>query len=237
MQERIQKIISRAGITSRRQAETMILQGRVTVNGCAAQLGQTADAETDVIAVDGVPLSIREQRTYIMLNKPQGYVTTLSDEKGRKNVAMLVKDAGVRLYPVGRLDMYSEGLLLMTDDGEIANCLMHPSHTVEKTYHAWVTGENLTKSMEAMGRSMVLDGYRIRPARIEKLGQEEGKTKLSVTICEGRNRQIRKMCQQCGLKLHRLRRVSEGKLCLGDLPSGVWRRLTEQEIQYLQGLL
>ena len=237
MQERIQKIISRAGAASRRKAEELIVQGRVTVNGCAAVLGQTADAASDVIAVDGVPVSIQEQRTYIMLNKPQGYVTTLSDEKGRKNVAMLIRGAGVRLYPVGRLDMYSEGLLLMTDDGEVANRLMHPAHVVEKTYYAWVTGENMDHAVENMGRSMVIDGYRIQPAKIRQLGTDGGREKLEVTIHEGRNRQIRKMCAQCGLRLHRLQRVREGKLELGSLPCGQWRKLTENEIQYLQGLL
>ena len=237
MQERIQKIISRAGVASRRAAEQLISDGCVTVNGLVAQLGQTADADVDIIAVNGAPISIREERTYIMLNKPQGYVTTLSDEKGRKDVSMLVKDAGVRLYPVGRLDMYSEGLLLMTDDGEIANKLMHPKHTVNKTYHAWVTGDDMEKSLHDMAQSMDIDGYRIRPAGIEKLGEESGKLKIAVTIHEGRNRQIRKMCSKCSLKLHRLMRVSEGELSLGELKCGKWRYLTDEELHYLQGLL
>ena len=150
---------------------------------------------------------------------------------------MLVKDAGVRLYPVGRLDMYSEGLLIMTDDGEIANKLMHPKHVVDKTYHAWVTGEDVEKSLHKMAQSMDIDGYRIRPAGIEKLGEENGKLKIAVTIHEGRNRQIRKMCEKCSLKLHRLMRVSEGQLRLGTLKCGKWRHLTDEELQYLHGLM
>ncbi|MGI6029407.1 MAG: pseudouridine synthase [Candidatus Heteroscillospira sp.] len=236
MQERLQKIISRAGLASRRRAEELIREGRVAVNGVTALLGQTADADTDCIEVDGAPLSIREQRTYIMLNKPRGYVTTLADEKGRRDVSMLVRDAGVRLYPVGRLDMYSEGLLLMTDDGEAANRLMHPSHDVNKTYRAWVTGENIPLSIDKMGRSMDIDGYSIRPADIEILGTEGEQTVLAVTIHEGRNRQIRKMCEKCSLRLHRLQRISEGRLLLGELPCGSWRKLTDEEIRYLQEL-
>jgi len=237
MQERLQKIISAAGIASRRAAEKLINEGHVSVNGAVAVLGQTADIDTDTITVDGVPVTISDKRTYIMLHKPQGYVTTLSDEKGRKDVSMLVSDAGVRLYPVGRLDMYSEGLLLMTDDGEIANKLMHPKHAVDKTYHAWVTGEDMDRSLYKMGQSMDIDGYRIRPAQIEKLCEENGRLKISITIHEGRNRQIRKMCEKCSLKLHRLLRVSEGNLQLGSLKCGKWRHLTDEELSYLQRLL
>ena len=237
MQERLQKLISRAGVSSRRRAEELIIQGRVTVNGLVACLGMTADERVDVIAVDETPLSIRAERTYIMLNKPRGYVTTLKDEKGRKNVAMLVQDAGLRLYPVGRLDMYSEGLLIMTDDGEAAYKLMHPSHDVEKTYLLLVTGDNLDSSVDAMSAPMEIDGYNIRPAKIEKLGFNNRGLKLSVTIHEGRNRQIRKMCEKCGLKLHRLMRVSEGNLHLTGLKCGKWRHLTPDEMRYLQSLM
>ncbi|MGE4352661.1 MAG: pseudouridine synthase [Oscillospiraceae bacterium] len=237
MKERLQKIISRAGVASRRRAEALIDQGRVTVNGELAALGMTADADTDVIAVDGTPLSIRAERTYIMLNKPRGYVTTLRDEKGRKHVGMLVRNAGVRLYPVGRLDMYSEGLLIMTDDGEAAYKLMHPSHAVSKTYYAWVTGEDLCGALDAMRKPMTIDGYAIRPAAVENLGAENGCLKLAVTIHEGRNRQIRKMCDMSGFRLHRLMRVAEGKMHLDGLKCGEWRHLTPEERHFLQTLL
>jgi len=234
MKERLQKLISRAGLTSRRQAEVLIAAGRVTVDGVPAALGQSADPATETVAVDGAPLRFPKKHTYILLHKPPGYVTTLSDEKGRKNVSALVRSAGVRLYPVGRLDMWSEGLLLMTDDGETAHSLMHPRHGVDKTYHAWVTGEDLEASLAAMARPMDIDGHVIRPAGIERLGREGEREKIVVTIHEGRNRQIRKMCALCHLKLHRLVRVAEGALELGDLESGRWRYLTPEEIRYLQ---
>lgn len=237
MQERLQKIISRSGAASRRAAEKLIDSGRVTVNGRAAALGESADPETDEIAIDGAPLPRAPQLTYIMLNKPRGYVTTMSDEKGRRDVSMLVRGTGLRLYPVGRLDMYSEGLLLMTNDGDVACRLMHPSHSVDKTYHLWVTGEDVGASADAMAKSMLIDGWRIRPATVERLGRDGEYDKLAVTIHEGRNRQIRKMCSQCSLKLHRLVRVSEGELSLGRLEPGKWRYLTEKELEYLHSLL
>lgn len=237
MQDRLQKIISKAGICSRRAAEELIKAGKVTLNGEVASLGMSADAETDIITVNGTPLTIEAERTYIMLNKPRGYVTTMSDEQGRKNVSMLVEDAGLRLYPVGRLDMYSEGLLLMTNDGDTAYKLTHPSHRVDKTYHAWVQGDNMEKSIADMSKSMEIDGYKIRPATVSNLGIDYGSTVLSITIHEGRNRQIRKMCDACNLKLSRLRRVSEGELRLGELKVGKWRKLTQSEIGYLQTLL
>ena len=237
MQERLQKLISRAGAASRRAAERLIEQGRVTVNGAPARLGQSADPELDSVAIDGIPISIAPERTYIMLNKPRGYVTTLSDEKGRRDVSMLVRGAGSRLYPVGRLDMYSEGLLLMTDDGDAAYRLTHPSHAVEKTYHLWVSGADIDASVEELGKSMDIDGYRIAPAEVRRLGRDGGFEKLSVTIHEGRNRQIRKMCEKCALRLHRLMRVSEGELSLGSLPPGEWRHLTQKELEYLHSIM
>ncbi len=231
MKKRLQKIISESGLTSRRKAETLIIGGRVTVNGETAALGDSADFETDVICVDGKPICRPAQKTYIMLNKPRGYVTTLSDEKGRRCVSELVSDAGVRLYPVGRLDMYSEGLLIMTDDGEFANRLMHPSSETEKTYHVWLDGKCSERSLEILRSPMTIDGYRISPARVEILHENENYTKLSVTIHEGRNRQIRKMCQAAGVKLSRLKRISEGPLRLGTLETGHWRYLSSEELQ------
>lgn len=224
-------MISDSGLTSRRKAEALIEDGRVTVNGETAALGDSADTETDVICVDGKPLCRPQKKTYIMLNKPRGYVTTLSDEKGRRCVSDLVRDAGVRLYPVGRLDMYSEGLLIMTDDGEFANRLMHPSSETEKTYHAWLDGKCSERALDILRSPMTIDGYRIVPAHVEILYKNENCTKLSVTIHEGRNRQIRKMCQVAGVKLNRLKRVSEGTLQLGTLETGHWRYLSDDELQ------
>ena len=228
MEERLQKILSAAGVTSRRGAEQYLLAGRVTVNGRAASLGDKADPERDDIRVDGKPLRHGEARTYLMLNKPRGYVTTLSAEKGRKTVADLVKGCPARVWPVGRLDLDSEGLLLLTDDGELTHRLIHPSHEVEKEYHVWVTGD-AGKALPVLRGPITLDDVPLRPARVELLGREKGESVLSVTIHEGKNRQVRRMCALAGLKVRRLRRVREGALRLGDLPVGRWRLLTEEE--------
>lgn len=234
MTERLQKILSARGVASRRKAEEMIQAGRVTVNGTVAQLGDSADGQLDVICIDGVPLPRQENHMYILLNKPRGYVTTLSDEKGRKNAAQLVADCGARVYPVGRLDMDSEGLLIFTNDGAFANALMHPKHEVEKTYQVWVTG--YTPGAEAkLARPIVLDGYRIQPPQVTLVDVRQDRAQFRVTIHEGRNRQIRRMCQAAGMLCTRLRRIREGNLYLGDLPLGAWRHLTEEEVQSLQG--
>ena len=227
MQERVQKILSRNGIASRRQAETMIAEGRVTVNDVCCRLGDTADIETDLIRVDGVPVAAPPEKVYIMLHKPRGYVTTVSDEKGRRTVMDLV-DCGARVYPVGRLDMDSEGLLLLTNDGELTNRLIHPSHQVKKTYLVWLRGAD-SRKIEAMGRPMELDGYRIRPAEVELLWLDRDQANIRITIHEGRNRQIRRMAEQSGMYVTRLRRIAEGPLSLGNLPKGTWRYLTENE--------
>ena len=235
MKERIQKIISARGVASRRQAEQMIQEGRVTCNGVICQLGHTADPDKDVILVDGKPLPEEGGRVYIMLNKPRGYVTTLSDEKGRKNAAQLVQDCGTRVYPVGRLDMDSEGLLLFTNDGEFANRLMHPSHEVNKTYKVTVTGFS-EEGLEKLKQPVVLDGYKIQaPAvrMLKKVGSDSNTALLLVTIHEGRNRQVRRMCAMAGMNVTRLIRVSEGTLNLGNLPCGKWRHLSKDEVSSL----
>ena len=203
----------------------------MTVNGVAAQLGQSADSETDEIRIDGEKLPRKKSHAYVMLNKPKGYVTTMQDEQGRPTVAELVQVAGRRLYPVGRLDMYSEGLLLMTDDGETANRLMHPSHRVLKTYIVDVVGENIRASMRKMREPLDIDGVTVQAVDVQLIRQGGGRGQLEVVIGEGRNRQVRKMCDQCDLKVQRLVRVSEGSLQLGELPSGSWRYLTPEEIQ------
>lgn len=228
MEERLQKILSACGIASRRTAEHYLEQGRITVNGHLAQLGDKADLERDDIRLDGKLLKKPLERTYLMLHKPRGYVTTLSDEKGRRTVADLIKDCGARVWPVGRLDLDSEGLLLLTDDGALTQKLLHPSHEVEKEYHVWVEGD-VPAALPILRGPMKLDGVPLHPARVELLGTDQ----LSVVIHEGRNRQVRRMCAAAGLKVKRLQRVREGSLTLGTLPRGHWRYLNSDEVQML----
>ena len=233
MQERLQKILSAAGVCSRRAAEDYLTAGRVTVNGKTAQLGQQADPETDEIRVDGVPLTGKAAPVYLMLNKPWGYVTTVSDERGRKTVMDLVADVPTRVYPVGRLDRESEGLLLMTNDGDLTHRLLHPSHEVSKEYRVTVSGP-VEHAAERLGLIRDVAGLPIRPAEVRQLSRQGNRAELSITIHEGRNRQIRRMCAQCDLEVLRLQRVREHCLELGTLPSGRWRYLTPAEITALK---
>ena len=234
MTERLQKILSGRGVCSRRKAEEYITAGRVCVNGVPAKLGDTADPDLDEITLDGKALPSASEYVYIMLNKPRGFVTTLSDEKGRKNAAQLVTDCGTRVYPVGRLDMDSEGLLLFTNDGDFANLLMHPKHEVNKTYHVVVTGYS-PENLEKLEQPVTLDGYTIRKPEVRLLKMlSDGKAVLSVTIHEGRNRQVRRMCDLAGMRVTRLIRMSEGTLQLGNLPLGKWRHLTPAEVERLK---
>ena len=227
--ERLQKILSARGICSRRQAEELIKTGRVSCNGAVCKLGDSADPENDIILVDGSPLPSAKTFVYIMLHKPRGYVTTLRDEKGRKDVSELVRDCGTRVYPVGRLDMDSEGLLLFTNDGDFANRVMHPKHEVDKTYRVTVTGFTV-QGLDKLCQPVELDGYMIKKPDVCLLHGENGKAQLLVTIHEGRNRQVRRMCQMAGMDVRRLVRIREGKLQLGSLPLGKWRYLTDEEI-------
>lgn len=233
MTERLQKILASRGVASRRKAEEMIIQGRVTCNGTVACLGDSADPDMDEILLDGRPLPSRENNVYIMLNKPRGYVTTLSDEKGRRDVSELVADCGTRVYPIGRLDMDSEGLLLFSNDGEFANLLMHPKHEVQKTYDVLASGYT-PGAEERLRRPITLDGYTIRAPKVQLRSVDGDRAVLAVTIHEGRNRQVRRMCQAAGMQVLRLRRVSEGNLRLGQLPLGKWRHLTEEEVRSLR---
>ena len=232
MKERLQKIISGYGIASRRQAEKLLLEGRVTVNGIVAVVGDTADSDTDQIVVDGHILSSRPEHVYLMLNKPRGYVTTLHDERGRKNVTELVRDCGVRVYPVGRLDQYSEGLLILTNDGELTNQLTHPKGKIEKKYHVWVNSYDKQQS-DKLESSIEIDGRPSIPAKVRLISLRDQSAMLEFTLYEGRNRQIRRLCEYAGMQVTRLKRVQEGHLCLGSLQVGKWRKLSEQEVRQL----
>ncbi len=233
MAERLQKWIAQTGVCSRRKAEELIASGRVTVNGCAAQLGASVDPERDEIALDGKRLAVRERLVYIMLNKPRGYVTTAHDEQGRKTVMELIGDVGVRLYPVGRLDMYSQGLLLLTNDGALTKALTHPAHETEKQYQVRVVGA-LEPALKILRGPMALDGRPLKQSRISVLSRDAESSLLRFTITEGRNRQIRRMCEIAGLRVVRLRRIAEAGLRLGELPEGQWRYLTDEELRKLK---
>lgn len=229
---RVQKYLSAAGLCSRRTAEEWIEAGRVAVNGTVIALGATCETG-DLVTVDGETVALPEKHTYLMLHKPRGYVTTLSDEYGRRTVAELVADAPCRVYPVGRLDFDSEGLLIMTDDGETANRLMHPSHGVTKTYLVTVGGTDFDSAAERL-RHPVHEGDTVfRGARVTVLSETGERAVLRMTISEGKNREIRRMCAVVGLTVVRLLRIEQGELRLGSLPSGKWRPLTEKEIEFL----
>ncbi len=229
--ERLQKILSARGVCSRRQAEQLLADGRVTCNGQVCSVGDRADPEKDEICVDGKPIPAGDAPVYIMLHKPRGYVTTMADEKGRKTAAELVV-CGRRVYPVGRLDMDSEGLLLFTSDGEFANKMMHPRNEIDKTYQVWVE-KYTADGLERLKAPIVLDGYKIAPPKVKLLSAENGRAMLEITIHEGRNRQVRRMCDMAGMYVTRLRRISQGALLLGELPKGKWRYLTDEEVNAL----
>jgi len=230
--ERIQKIIAARGVASRRHAENLIVAGRVTCNGRVCQLGDSADSEKDMICLDGKPLPSKQNYVYIMLNKPRGFVTTMSDERGRRTVADLVSGCPERVYPAGRLDMDSEGLLIMTNDGDFANQLMHPSHQVDKTYRVEVSGFSEDGFLR-LKQPITLDGYRLSIPELKLCRRNPAspdKAEFLITIHEGRNRQVRRMCEIAGMQVRRLIRVREGSLKLGQLSKGSWRYLTEQEV-------
>jgi 23S rRNA pseudouridine2605 synthase len=228
---RLQKYFTDCGVLSRRAAERAIAEGRVRVNGRVAAIGDRIDPLTDRVEYDGRPIlpPADTRRHYLLLNKPRGYVTTASDEKGRRTVTDLVRDLGTRVYPVGRLDMDSEGLLLLTDDGEFANHLTHPRHEIPKIYHVTLSPSPTPAQLAALSAPMQLDGYSLRPVGVKRLAENE----LEMTLYEGRNRQIRRMCEAVGLKVLRLQRVAIGRIPLGELPVGHWRHLTREEVLYL----
>lgn len=233
MKDRLQKIISAHGAASRRAAEKMIAEGRVAVNGITASLGDSADPETDEITIDGAPLKKQDEAIYIALNKPKGYITTVKDDRGRPTVMELVSDCGCRVYPIGRLDADSQGLILLTNDGELANKLCHPSGDKEKRYIVTVRGDG-ERALETLNGPMEIDGYTIRPAKVRITGKSRKYYTMEFILKEGRNRQIRKMCSKCRLHVVSLVRTEYAGISLGDLPEGKWRKLNPEEIAGLQ---
>lgn len=231
---RLQKFFSDAGILSRRAAEEEIARGRVSVNGHPAVTGMKIDPQKDVVVWKGQRLSMqRAKPVYILMNKPRGYLCAASDERGRKCVTDLLVGVSERVYPVGRLDLISEGILLLTNDGELTFRLTHPSHEIPKLYHVKVAGGVTAEQLQILSSALEIDGYTIRPADVTVHRITEDGTTLAITLCEGRNRQIRKMCEQAGLTVKRLNRIAIGKLKLGGLPVGKWRYLEKSEVDYL----
>lgn len=227
---RIQKYCADCGVCSRRAVERAIEAGEICVNGSPAVIGQKIDPDRDVVEYQGRRvLPSAAEKHYILLNKPRGIVCTAKDEKGRTPVTDLVHIPNARLYPVGRLDMDSEGLLLLTDDGNFADRLTHPHHEIPKIYEVTLKFPATAEQRAALTAPMELDGYSLRPIGLRPLSAD----KLEITLWEGRNRQIRRMCERVGIRISRLRRVAIGKLTLGELPAGKWRALTSDEVAYL----
>lgn len=232
---KLQKYFSDCGIMSRRAAEEEISRGRVLVNGKIATLGLRIDPTVDEVVYNGKKVLLQTaKKTYIILNKPRGIVTTLSDEKGRPTVLTLLNGLDVRVYPVGRLDMDSDGLLLLTDDGELTNRLTHPRHEIPKIYHVEIKGEVDEKALALLTSPLTIDGYKILPVKVTIIKKSPSSTTLEMTLFEGRNRQIRKMCAISELKITRLTRVAIGNITLGSLEPGKWRFLEDFEIEYLK---
>lgn len=236
MEERLQKLIAAAGLASRRQAEEWISAGRVTVNGRPAVLGDRADLAVDRVEVDGRPIAGAERKVYLLLHKPAGYVTSRSDPQGRAVVTDLVSDVKARLFSVGRLDYNTEGLLLLTNDGELAHRLAHPRHEVEKTYLVRVRGRLPEEARRCLEKGIVLEDGPTAPARVEKLRATSTHTWFEITIHEGRNRQVRRMCEAVGYPVSRLKRIRFAFLDLGHLAPGEYRYLTPEEVKRLQRL-
>ena len=231
---RLQKFISDAGIMSRRAAEEEIKNGNISVNGHVATPGTKVDPKNDVITSRGKRIRYEKREyTYIMMNKPRGYLSSTSDDRGRKCVTDLLVGVEARVYPVGRLDLISEGILLLTDDGELKNRLTHPSHEIPKVYRVKVGGRVSPEQLDILTSPLVIDGYKIKPVTVNVTGEDESGTVLKMTLFEGRNRQIRKMCEAAGLTVKRLARVSIGNLKLDGMPVGKWRYLEDDEVDYL----
>ncbi|MBQ7384688.1 MAG: rRNA pseudouridine synthase [Clostridia bacterium] len=235
---KLQKYFTDCGVMSRRAAEKEIAAGRVKVNGETAEAGMRIVPGVDSVTYLGKPVEMPKfkKNIYIMLNKPRGYLTTMSDDRGRATVAELVADAGARVYPVGRLDMDSEGLLLLTNDGDLALKLTHPRHEIPKIYHVKVGGVVSKETLKQLNAPMEIDGYKLLPVKTELISIKGDSSVLRMTLFEGRNRQIRKMCESVGLEVTRLTRIAIGKITLGDLAPGKWRYLTATQAEYLKGV-
>ena len=230
---RLQKYLAQAGVASRRAAEQYITDGRVSVNGTVVTELGTKVTEGDEVSVDGKGVRLETKKIYIMLNKPVGYVTTVSDDHGRPTVMELIDDMNKRVYPVGRLDFNTEGLLLLSNDGDFTYKVTHPKHKLDKTYHVWVTGKAKTNAIRLLESGVVIDGRKTAPAKADVIETTNGSAVLSITIHEGRNRQVRKMCQAVGFRVSGLRRVYEGGINLGNLPLGRWRHLSSAEVKVI----
>ena len=230
---RLQKFLSEAGVASRRKAEEMIRNGSVKVNGAVAQIGDSVDSKKDTVLVKGKKVMTQRTMRYILLNKPRGYVTTTDDDLGRKCVLELVKDVKERIYPVGRLDRVSEGALILTNDGAFANAMMHPSKHVPKTYRVTVRPGITPEQVDILSTGVELDGRLTAPCDVYVISKEEGRAVLEIVLYEGRNRQIRRMCESLNLEVARLRRTAVGPIKLGMLQTGEWRDLTPQEVETL----
>ncbi len=232
---RLQKFLASCSVASRRGAEALIKQGRIKVNGeSVTEMGVKIDEENDIVEFDGKRVKPDSKMIYVLLNKPVGFVTTVSDDKGRDTVMELVSDIPVRIYPVGRLDYDTEGLLLMTNDGDLTYRITHPKNNVEKTYVAEVTGNISMNTLVALRNGVYLDGVRTAPAKVEVIGATRYGTKLEITIHEGKNRQVRRMFESVGCIVKRLKRTKEAGLILGHVPLGHWRKLTESEVNMLK---
>lgn len=230
---RLQKYLSDCGVASRRKAEEMISEGIVKVNGRKVELGTKIIVGKDTVTIGGKVVQQNDEKVYIMLHKPRGYITTMSDERDRKCVAQLVKDVGVRVYPVGRLDRESEGLLLFTNDGEFANAITHPKKHIPKTYRVTIRPSISEEDITKLQLGVELDGRMTAPAEVFVIEKQEGRVVLEVTIYEGRNRQIRRMFESLNIEVARLKRISIGGVKLGMLQIGAWRNLDEREIKRL----
>ncbi len=230
---RLQKFMADNGIASRRKCEEMIEKGLVKVNGDRAHIGDKVDPKRDRVTVSGKKIAVQDKMRYILLHKPRGYITTMKDEQGRKCVAELVQDIDARIYPVGRLDRESEGMLLMTNDGAFSNAMTHPTRHVPKTYRVTVRPKITDEQINAFHTGIEIDGRMTAPAGLRVIEREEGRVVCEVILYEGRNRQIRRMFEELGIEVARLKRTAVGSVKLGMLAPGKWRNLTEEEVRKL----